>query len=136
MKISELRKRLRKGRPMTSVTLRIPEDVIDELKRVAPMLGFSGYQPLIRAYIGQGMRRDIERLEGPPDMQRVVTSLRRHGVNEKVIKLAVEDLQEDLRRDLTAKNLARLRRNQNSDYLAQRRKGRKGRKITVKNSPR
>lgn len=104
MKISELRKRLRKGRPMTSVTLRIPEDVIDDLKRVAPMLGFSGYQPLIRAYIGQGMRRDIERLEGPPDMQRVVTSLRRHGVKEKVIKLAVEDLQKDLRRDLTAKN--------------------------------
>ena len=96
MKISELRKRLRKGRPMTSVTLRIPEDVIDDLKRVAPILGFSGYQPLIRAYIGQGMRRDIERLEGPPDMQRVVTSLRRHGVNEKVIKLAVEDLQEDI----------------------------------------
>ena len=81
---------------MTSVTLRIPEDVIDDLKRVAPMLGFSGYQPLIRAYIGQGMRRDIERLEGTPDMQRVVTSLRRHGVNEKVIQSAVENLQEDL----------------------------------------
>lgn len=96
MKISELRKRLRKGRPMTSVTLRIPEDVIDDLKRVAPMLGFSGYQPLIRAYIGQGLRRDLERLAGPPDMQRVVTSLRRHGVNEKVIQSAVENLQGDL----------------------------------------
>jgi hypothetical protein len=96
MRISELRKRLRKDRPMTSVTLRIPEDVIENLKRVAPMLGFSGYQPLIRAYIGQGLRRDLERLDGPPDMQRVVTSLRRHGVKEKVIKLAVEDLQDDI----------------------------------------
>lgn len=96
MKITELRKRLRKDRPMTSVTLRIPEDVVDDLKRVAPRLGFSGYQPLIRAYIGQGLRRDLERLEGPPDVQRVVTSLRRHGVNEKVIQSAVEELREDL----------------------------------------
>ncbi len=96
MKITELRRRLRKGRPMTSVTLRIPEDVVDDLKRVAPRLGFSGYQPLIRAYVGQGLRRDLERLEGSPDMQRVVTSLRRHGVNEKVIQSAVEDLQKNL----------------------------------------
>ena len=96
MKISELRKRLRKGRPMTSVTLRIPEDVIGDLKRVAPVLGFSGYQPLIRAYIGQGLRRDLERLEGPPDMQQVVTALRRHGVNEKVIQSAVGSVQEDM----------------------------------------
>ncbi len=96
MKISEIRKRLRKGRPMVSVTLRIPEDLVDDLKRIAPRLGFSGYQPLIRAYIGQGLRRDLERLESPPDVQRVVTSLRRHGVNEKVIRSAVEDLQENL----------------------------------------
>jgi hypothetical protein len=96
MRINRLRKRLRKGRPMASVTLRIPEDVIDDLKRVAPMLGFSGYQPLIRAYVGQGLRHDLERLAGPPDMQRVVTSLRRHGVNKKVIQSAVENLQEDL----------------------------------------
>ncbi len=96
MKISELRKRLRKVRPMTSVTLRIPEDVVDDLKRIAPGLGFSGYQPLVRAYVGQGLRRDLARLEGLPDMQRVVTSLRRHGVNEKVIQSAIEDLKEDL----------------------------------------
>ncbi len=96
MKISDLRKRLRRNRPMTSVTLRIPEDVVDDLKRVAPILEFSGYQPLIRAYIGQGLRRDLDRLEGPPDMQRFVTSLRRQGVDNKVIQSAVEELQDDL----------------------------------------
>ncbi len=96
MKINDLRKRLRRDRPMTSVTLRIPGDVVDDLKRVAPILGFSGYQPLIRAYIGQGLRRDLDRLEGPPDMQRFVTSLRRQGVDNKVIQSAVEELQDDL----------------------------------------
>ena len=50
-------KRLRRNRPMLAVTLRIPEDVIDDLKRIAPSLGHSGYQPLIRAYIGQGLRQ-------------------------------------------------------------------------------
>ncbi len=96
MKINDLRKRLRRDRPMTSVTLRIPGDVVDDLKRVAPILGFSGYQPLIRAYIGQGLRQDLDRLEGPPDMQRLVTSLRRQGVDKKVIQSAVEELQDDL----------------------------------------
>lgn len=47
---------------MTTISLRIPWDVIDDLKSVAPRLGFSGYQPLILAYIGQGLRADLERL--------------------------------------------------------------------------
>lgn len=63
MKAEVLKKRLDKNRPMTTVTIRIPEDVIEDLKRVAPLLGFSGYQPLVRAYIGQQLRDDLERLE-------------------------------------------------------------------------
>lgn len=62
MKISRLRKRLRKNRPMSTISLRMPEDVIEDLKRLAPLLGFSGYQPLIRAYVGQGLRVDLERM--------------------------------------------------------------------------
>jgi hypothetical protein len=92
MKITELRKRLHRDRPMTSVTLRMPEDVVEDLKRIAPALGFSGYQPLMRVYIGQGLRRDLERLEGPPDVGRIVKSLRRQGVSEQVIRSAVEQV--------------------------------------------
>ena len=55
--------RLKPDRPMTVISIRIPEDVIDDLKEIAPSLGFSGYQPLIRAYIGQGLRKDLVRLE-------------------------------------------------------------------------
>jgi len=95
MKINELRKRLRKDRPMTSVTLRMPGDVVEELKKIAPLLGFSGYQPLMRAYIGHGLRQDLERLEPPPNVNRLVKSLRSHGVAENVIRSAVEDLQDD-----------------------------------------
>lgn len=60
MKASDLTKRLRKNRPMTTISLRLPEDILDDLKRTAARLRFSGYQPLVRAYVGQGLRRDLE----------------------------------------------------------------------------
>ncbi len=65
MKAHELRKRLRKDRPMTTLRLRLPEDVVDDLERVAPARGFSGHLPLIRAYVGQGLRRDLAAIERP-----------------------------------------------------------------------
>ena len=44
--------------PMTPISLRLPEDLIENLKEMAPVKGFGGYQPLIRAYISQGLRAD------------------------------------------------------------------------------
>lgn len=92
MKLNEIRDRLRPDRPMTTISLRIPEDVIEQLKGIAPRLGFSGYQPLIRAYIGQGLRQDLERLERNPGLDRLVESLRRHGVSEEIILQAMAEL--------------------------------------------
>lgn len=91
MKLETLKKRLTPNRPMTSVTIRIPEDVIDDLKRVAPLLGFSGYQPLARAYIGQGLRADLERLEGS-SVSALVASLKRQGVSDAVIQKALAEV--------------------------------------------
>lgn len=90
MKIDKLKKRLDPNRPMTTVTLRMPQDVIDELKRIAPQLGFSGYQPLMRAYVGQGLREDAERLD-TDTVSELVSSLRRHGVSEDVIEEALSE---------------------------------------------
>ncbi len=91
MKMNDLKQRLRKDRPMTTVTLRMPEDVIDDLKRIAPLLGYSGYQPLIRAYIGQGLRADLARLEDAP-MPRFLENLKAHGVPEDTLTKALADL--------------------------------------------
>ncbi len=91
MKINKLTKRLQKGRPLTMVSIRIPEDVVDDLKRVAPMLGFSGYQALIKAYIGQGLRADLERLEGGIEIPALIESLRKKGVEEEIISSALAD---------------------------------------------
>lgn len=92
MKTSDLKKRLRKDRPMTTISIRMPGDVVDDLKRIAPLLGFSGYQPLLRAYVGQGLRQDLERLEGTVELSQFIASLTRHGVDEAVIAEAMEDM--------------------------------------------
>jgi len=90
MKLEQLKKRLDKHRPMTTISMRFPADVLEDLKRVAPLRGFSGYQPLIRAYVGQGLRADLERLETDP-MTALVESLKRHGVSEDVIQEALAE---------------------------------------------
>ena len=92
MKIEKLKKRLDKDRPMLAVTLRMPEEVIADLKRIAPLLGFSGYQPLIRAYVGQGLRKDLERMDSDV-LSGLVASLKKRGVSAKVIKEALAEAQ-------------------------------------------
>jgi len=92
VKMDQLRERLRKDRPMTTISLRMPEDVVEDLKRIAPLLGFSGYQPLIRTYIGQGLRQDVERLAQQPGIERIIESLRRQGVAEEVISSVAAEL--------------------------------------------
>ncbi|WP_293124614.1 hypothetical protein [Microcoleus sp. bin38.metabat.b11b12b14.051] len=76
---------------MTSITIRMPEDVIEDLKRVPPLLGFSGDQPLLRAYIGQGLRSDLERLEGDT-VSALIASLKRHGVSDEVIHESLNEV--------------------------------------------
>lgn len=94
MKIRRLKERLKKDRPMTMISLRIPEDVVEDLKEIAPLLGFSGYQPLIRAYIGQGLRADLQRL-GSHQLSSFVDSLRRHGVEDELIAIAMAEATDD-----------------------------------------
>jgi hypothetical protein len=91
MKIDDLKKRLERDRPMISVTLRMPADVVEDLKRIAPLLGISGYQPLMRAYIGQSLRRDLERLENDT-VSGLVSSLKRRGVSDSVIEEALAEV--------------------------------------------
>jgi hypothetical protein len=85
-----LKKRFEKPRPMSSISIRMPEDVLENLKEVSTALGFSGYQPLIRFYIGQSLRKDLARIDGDP-VAIMADSLRRHGVPDAVIEEAVAE---------------------------------------------
>lgn len=53
-----LQKRLMKDRPMTTITMRIPVDMLESLREIAPRKGFSKYQTLLKSYISDGLRRD------------------------------------------------------------------------------
>ena len=79
---------------MTTIKIRMPEDVIEDLKRVAPLLGFSGYQPLARTYIGQGLRADLKRLEGDT-VSALIDSLKRHGVSDKILREALDEITQE-----------------------------------------
>lgn len=93
MKINKLAQRLKKDRPLTMVSIHIPDDAIDDLKKVAPMLGFSVYQELIKAYIGQGLRTDLERLEGGVEISALIKSLKKKGVKDEIISSAMAEAQ-------------------------------------------
>jgi hypothetical protein len=74
------------------VSLRMPEDVVDNLKRIAPLKGMSGYQALIKYYVGMGLRRDLETLWLQEVPQRIQGVLAKHGLTGAVQDELLEEL--------------------------------------------
>jgi hypothetical protein len=86
-----LKKRLKKDRPSTTITMRIPTDVVESLKAVAPMRGFTAYQTLLKSYISEGLRRDEAQLD-QNTTDRLTEALKRRGVAEKVLQEAMREV--------------------------------------------
>jgi hypothetical protein len=84
-----IRRRLAKDRPMTSITLRIPVDVVDSLKTIAPIKGLAGYQSLLKLYISEGLRRDeailLSAASEDNALSRFMDILRHKGVPQEVL---------------------------------------------------
>lgn len=93
MRSERLKKRLTKDRPMTTVTLRIPVDVVESLKEITPLRGLSGYQTLLKSYISEGLRRDEAQFSQQPTTERVIAALKKRGVPEAVIDGVTRDLE-------------------------------------------
>ena len=90
MLTDRLKKRLVKDRPQTTVTIRIPIDVVDAMKEIAPRKGLSGYQTLLKSYVSEGLRRDEAMLSLGKEA-RLIEALRKRGVPESVIEEAERD---------------------------------------------
>ncbi len=90
MLTKRLKNRLVKSRPMTTITLRIPVDVVESLKEIAPQKGYGGYQTLLKAYISDGLRRD-EALQAAGAISKLTEALRRQGVAQKTIEKAARE---------------------------------------------
>src|SRR5215470_2289424 len=86
-----VKSRLRKDRPSTTITMRIPVDVVESLKALAPMKGFTAYQTLLKSYISEGLRRDEAQFD-QPSAQELAAVLKRRGVDEDVIDKALAEI--------------------------------------------
>jgi len=75
-----------KDRPGTSISMRIPVDLLEKLKRIAQIKEMSGYQSLIKYYIGQGLLKDadlvrqLESEDAEIDTLRLEAALRKVGL--------------------------------------------------------
>ncbi len=82
--LERIQKRMVKDAPMSLISMRLPQHMIDELKEIAAVKGFTGYQGLIRYYISQGARKDIEEMD-TPKLDNIARALKAQGLSKKVI---------------------------------------------------
>jgi hypothetical protein len=87
MQLIQLKQRLKKDRPATTVTMRMPVDVVDTLKRIAPLKGMMGYQTLLKSYISDGLRRD-EAVYARETTAKLIAALRARGVPDNILQEA------------------------------------------------
>ncbi len=87
----KIRTRRQKDRPMTTISIRMQQDLIGDLKEMAALLGYSGYQPLIRFYISQGMRKD-EAMMYEPDIPLLREVLQNRGMSETEIEQVISEV--------------------------------------------
>lgn len=88
MLTDRLKRRLAKDRPMASITVRVPVDVIDSLKEIAPQRGFAGYQTLLKLYLSEGLRRDEAQFSRSTPKARLIEALKKQGVSDEVLEAA------------------------------------------------
>jgi hypothetical protein len=97
MKMSErIKRNMQTCKPMTLISLRLPDHVIEDLKEIAPSLGFGGYQALIRAYISNGLRQHLAAREAQRAEDVTVAEFSRrllaHGVPEQAVQEAAAEM--------------------------------------------
>ncbi len=93
MKTSErIKRNMEKDKPMTMISMRLPDHVIEDLKQVAPTLGFGGYQALIRAYISNGLRKHLAERAKDNMVEEFSRRLLARGVPEQAIQEAAAEM--------------------------------------------
>ncbi len=76
--------RRQRNRPNTTVEIRLPQDVLEDLNEMAPLFGMGSGQSLMRAYISEGMRKD-ELALNQPEVREMLEKLKRDGEPDEVI---------------------------------------------------
>jgi hypothetical protein len=69
-----------KQRPTTMISIRIPVDVMEKLRKIAPAKGMSGYQALIKYYVGKCLREDFELVRQMESAEKLESTLTKMGL--------------------------------------------------------
>ena len=78
-------------RETETVSLEIPKDTLDSLKKVAASRDMS-YQALLKLYIGQGLRQDLTKLFGDRVLETTAQVLARHLQSEEEISAIMQEI--------------------------------------------
>ncbi len=97
MKMTDrIKRNMQPDKPMTLISLRLPDHVIEDLKGGAPSLGFGGYQTLIRAYISNCLRKHLAEREAQRAKYSTVEEFSQrliaHGLPGQAIQEAVAEM--------------------------------------------
>ena len=91
MHSDRLKARLRKDRPMTSITIRMPVDAVESMKAIAPLKGLIGYHSLLKSYVSEGLRRDEAQYLDNTEV-RLIEAPKRRGIPKDVLEDAAREL--------------------------------------------
>jgi len=80
-------------RAAETVSIEIPKDALDSLKKVAAIRDMS-YQALLKFYIGQGLRQDLSRLFADSVLDRAAEVLAKHIQSEEEVSAIIRELRE------------------------------------------
>jgi len=79
-------------RAKETVSIEIPKDTLDSLKKVAASRDMS-YQALLRLYIGQGLRQDLAKLFADRVLETAAQVLTRHIQSEEEVSAIIREIQ-------------------------------------------
>jgi predicted DNA binding CopG/RHH family protein len=82
-----------KQRPSKMVSLRIPLDTLEQLKKVAATKEL-GYQSLLKLYIGEGLRKDLAEMGKQSLLSETENLLRKHLDDDKQVKTILRKLRQ------------------------------------------
>lgn len=89
----ELKLHLR-PRAVETVSIKIPTDTLESLKKVATSRDMS-FEALVKFYIGQGLRQDLARLFGDRVLETTAQVLARHIPSEEEILTIIREIQSE-----------------------------------------
>jgi hypothetical protein len=80
-------------RPAEIVSIEIPKDTLESLKKIAASRDMS-YQALLKFYIGQALRQDLAKLFGERILETTADVLAKHIQSEEQLSTIMQEIRE------------------------------------------